>query len=306
MEKGRRIQVRKRYGEPGIERLFTPVNEREQQQYFDQAPSRTEYMVIATARETPDGAFLFVGTGLPMAGCMMAQHTYAPNSVVVMESGVVGPNIRHLPISVADARVSFHCTMTGSMSEVFGSVASRGYCTAGILGGAECDRYGNINSMFVGGDEERPRVRLAGSGGANPIASLADFVIVMMLHERRRFPERCSHLTSPAGARGRPGSGEERWRFGLYRGGSTVVITNLGILRTDMNGTGELLLDAIYPAVDEAEVYENTGWALRRSPDFHVMDPPTCAELKILRCLVDPTQIYLRRRSKTSAACVEP
>jgi len=310
MEKGARLQVRRRYGEPGVESTFTRVDDREYEAYCERAGlspepgSHTlgECLAIAAGRESPDGAFLFAGTGLPLVGCMFAQHTYAPDSVIVMESGIVGPKIRHLPVSVSDPRAAYGCTMLSNMADAFGSLAMRGYCTAGILGGAECDRYGNLNSTAVGGyapalvseSGRGPRVRLAGSGGANPIASFADFVIAMMAHERQRFPERCEYLTSPGGARGAVGSGEHRWRYGLYRGGHTVVLTTLGILRTD-DDSGELLLDAVYPGADERAVYENTGWPLRKSPDFRVMDAPTYEELKILRCVVDPTRIYLGR-----------
>jgi glutaconate CoA-transferase, subunit B len=311
VEKGRRLRVRHRYGEPGIEALFTRVDDTSYEAYCRErglipdpaSATPNECMVIAAARQSPDGAFFFVGTGLPMIGSMLAQHTYAPDAVMIMESGIVGPRVRHLPISVSDPRASYQSTMVGSMSDAFGTIAMRGYCTAGILGAAECDRYGNLNSMGISygqgpGKGRRPRVRLAGSGGANPIASLADFVLVMMLHERRRFPERCEHLTSPTGARGPFGSPEDRWRSGLYRGRRTVVVTDLGILRTDTEGTGELLLDALHAGTDERRIHDNTGWPLRRSPTFHVMDPPTREELKILRFVVDPARVYLGRRGR--------
>lgn len=303
MEKGRRLQVRHRYGEPGIENLFTRVDDAEYEEYcrergLSSEPTPNECMVIAAARHSPDSAFFFVGTGLPMIGSMLAQHTYAPDAVMIMESGIVGPRVRHLPISVSDPRASYQSTLVGSMSDAFGTIAMRGYCTAGILGAAECDRYGNLNSMGISYRNGHPRVRLAGSGGANPIASLADFVLVMILHEKRRFPEKCEHLTSPTGARGPLGSAEDRWRSGLYRGRRTLVVTDLGILRTDTEGSGELLLEALHPGTDERRVFDNTGWPLRKSPTFHVMEPPSREELKILRCVVDPARVYLGRRGR--------
>jgi glutaconate CoA-transferase subunit B len=307
MEKGKRLKVKRRYGEPGIEEEFSAVDDREYEAYCERlglnpepgSCTLGECLAVAAARESPDGAFIFAGTGLPIIGCMLAQHTYAPNAVIVMESGIVGPMIEHLPISVSDPRASYRCTTLSNMADAFGTMAVRGYCTVGILGGAECDQYGNLNSTAIGGygvPVAAPgRTRLAGSGGANPIASFADFVIAMMVHERRRFPARCQYLTSPSGARGRPGSLEHRWNFGLYRGRGVVVISTLGILRSDVGGSGELLLEALYPGVEERQVYENTGWNLRKSPDFHLMSPPTYKELKILRYIVDPTRIYLGR-----------
>lgn len=309
MEQGKKLITRQRYGEPGIEKEFTPVDDREYEAYCERLglspePSsctRGECQAIAAGRESPDGAFIFAGTGLPIVGCMFAQHTYAPNAVMVMESGVVGPRIQHLPISVADPRATYQCSMLSNMADAFGTIAMRGYCTLGILGGGECDRYGNLNSTAIGGyglrktSREKKRLRLAGSGGANPIASFADFVIAMMVHEKRRFPERCDYLTSPCGARGRLNSEQDRWRYGLFRGRSLVVLSTLGILRTDEAGSGELLLDAVYPGVEKQQIYENTGWDLRTSPNFHIMPAPTYEELKILRYVVDPTRIYLGR-----------
>jgi|SRR6266496_1867393 len=309
MEQGKKRTARRRYGEPGIEGEFTRVDDREYEAYCERLglcpePSSWtlgECLAIAAGRESPDGAFIFAGTGLPIVGCMFAQHTYAPNAVIVMESGVVGSRIQHLPISVADPRATYQCTMLSNMADAFGTIAMRGYCTLGILGGAECDRYGNLNSTAIGGYGSREnscetkRVRLAGSGGANPIASFADFVIAMMAHEKRRFPERCEYLTSPCGARGKPNSGQHRWSYGLFRGKSLVVLSTLGILRTDVAGSGELLLDASYPGIEERLIYENTGWDLRTSPNFHIMAAPTYEELKILRYVVDPTRIYLGR-----------
>lgn len=311
--KGEHMKARLRYGEAGVERLFTEVDDEAYLKYceargLDPRPESctpAECMAVAAGREMPDGAFVFAGTGLPLVGCVFARNTYAPNSVIVMESGVVGPEIRHLPVSVADPRAALNCATLVSMAEVFGSVAARGYCSVGLLGGAECDRYGNLNSTTVfdaahnsePDDDARGRaLRLAGSGGANPIASFADSVVVMMSHERRRFPERCSYLTSPCGARGARGTREHRRNWGLYRGGSVTVVTTLGVLKTDEEGSGELTLEAVYPGVDEETVRANTGWPLRMSPAFRAFALPTYEELKVLRYVVDPTGFYLRRR----------
>lgn len=328
--KGERLKAVRRYGEAGVERGFTEVDDAAYERFCEargldpRADSCTpsERMAVAAGREIHDGVFVFAGTGLPLVGCVFARNTYAPNSVVVMESGVVGPEIRHLPVSVADPRAALNCSTLVSMADAFGSVAARGYCSVGVLGGAECDRYGNLNSTLVHYDARdakpddgkpndeksnegkpydtaRRRVtRLAGSGGGNPIATFADSCIVMLAHERRRFPERCSYLTSPCGARGATGTSEHRRRWGLYRGGSVTVVTTLGILRTDAEGSGELILEAVYPGVKVETVLENTGWALRISPDLRVLDPPTYLELKILRYVVDPTGFYLRRAGR--------
>ena len=150
-----------------------------------------------------------MGTGLPLLASMLAQHTHAKNMTVILEAGTVGPKIEHIPISVADPRAAYQASTLSSMVDAFGTIACRGCCTLGVLGAAECDMYGNLNSTTIGDywpagvseDGKGPKVRFTGSGGANSIASLADKTIAMMVHEKRRFPEKVQYLTTPAGKR---------------------------------------------------------------------------------------------------------
>ena len=274
--------------------------------------TRTQYttmelLAVASAREVPEGAFVFAGTGLPLLASMLAQLTVAPNMTLIMEAGIVGPHVEHLPISVSDPRGCLHASMVSNMADTFGTTALRGYCTVGMLGGAECDMYGNLNSTIIGGywpagvspTGHGPQVRFAGSGGANNIASFADKLLVVMVQEGRRFPERVEYITSVAGQRGPHGKGETRWDYGLGRGGELVMISDLCIMRNNPE-TGILELDAVYPGISVEDVVNNTGWKL----DVHkarTLEPPTEAELKALRMIVDPTRIYLGRKTKREA-----
>ena len=267
-----------------------------------------ELLAVASAREVPDGAFVFAGTGLPLLASMLAQYTTAPNMTLIMEAGIVCPRVEHLPISVSDPRGCLHSSMVSNMADTFGTTALRGYCTVGMLGGAECDMYGNLNSTIIGGywpagvseTGKGPEVRFAGSGGANNIASFADKILVVMVQEARRFPERVEYLTSVAGQRGPREKGESRWDYGLERGGELVVISDLCIMRNNPQ-TGILELDAVFPGVSVEDVVNNTGWKLDTSK-ARVLEPPNEDELKALRMLVDPSRIYLGRKSKREAA----
>ena len=266
--------------------------------------THVELLAVATAREINDGDFAFVGTGLPLLAAGLAQYTKAPNMTIILEAGTVGPKIKHLPISVADPRAAYGATTLSTMADAFGTIACRGYCSLGVLGAAECDKYGNLNSTAIGGywptapesGAKGPRTRLTGSGGANSIANLADKVIVMMVHEKRRFPEKVEYLTSPTGARGPKGEG--RFDYGIFRGGEMVVISDLGILRPNPDN-GILELEQYYPGVDPQFIQENTGWDLIIN-DAREMLSPTNKEINILRTLVDPERLYLGRRSKRS------
>jgi glutaconate CoA-transferase, subunit B len=267
-----------------------------------------ELQAVASAREVPDGAFVFAGTGLPLLASMLAQFTVAPNMTLIMEAGIVGPHLEHLPISVSDPRGCLKASMVSNMADTFGTTALRGYCTIGMLGGAECDMYGNLNSTIIGGywpggvsgSGHGPHVRFAGSGGANNIASFADKILAVIVQEERRFPERVEYITSVAGQRGPREQGESRWDYGLGRGGELVVITDLCIMRSNPE-TGLLALDTVFPGISVDDVVNNTGWSLDTSK-ARQMDPPTEDELKSLRMLVDPSRIYLGRKSKREAA----
>jgi len=225
-----------------------------------------------------------------------------------MEAGIVGPQVEHLPISVSDPRGCLKASMVSNMADTFGTTALRGYCTVGMLGGAECDMYGNLNSTIIGGywpagvsgTGHGPQVRFAGSGGANNIASFADKVLVTMVQEARRFPEHVEYITSVAGARGPRDKHESRWDYGLSRGGELVMISDLCIMRSN-HVTGLLELDAVFPGISVEDVVNNTGCKLDAS---HAKEfkAPTEEELKALRMLVDPSRIYLGRKSKREAA----
>src|SRR5712692_9242700 len=267
-----------------------------------------ELLAVASAREVPDGAFVFAGTGLPLLASMLAQFTVAPNMTLIMAACIVGPKVEHLPISVSDPRGCLKGSMVSNMADTFGTTALRGYCTVGMLGGAEFDMYGNLNSTIIGGywpggvsgTGHGPAVRFAGSGGANNIASFADKVLVVMVQEERRFPERVEYVTSVAGWRGAREQHESRWDYGLGRGGELVMISDLCIMRSNPE-TGILELDTVFPGITVDEVVSNTGWTLNTSKAKE-LPPPTEEELKALRMLVDPSRIYLGRKTKREAA----
>jgi len=261
-----------------------------------------ELLACAVARELTDGAFAFVGTGLPLLAATLAKKTTAPSLTIILEAGTFDPEIADLPISVADPRAAFGAATLGTLADAFGTIAARGYCTLGVLGAAECDMYGNLNSTAIGSPfpagvsptGRGPDVRLTGSGGANSIAALADKVVVMMVHEKRRFPLRVSYLTTVAGRRGP--AGESRFDYGLFRGGDLKVITDLCTLKPDPV-TGILVLDEVFPGVTPEEVRENTGWDLDIS-HAQPFRPPSEEELRVLRLEVDPHRFYLGRTRK--------
>ncbi len=250
--------------------------------------STFEIMAVAAAREIRDGEVVFAGTGLPMLGAMLAQRTHAPGCVVVFEAGGVDPRMLHLPMSVGDSRTLTGAAMAAGLMEAFTYLLQGGRIDVGFLGGAQIDRYGNINSTAVG-DYRRPAVRFSGSGGSADVAALARRTVIVARHERRRFPERVDYRTSPGWLEG----GSSRERAGIRGGGPSAVVTTLGIIRFRPDSR-EPYLASYHPGVSLARIQAETGFPLDVSEAVET-PPPTAEELRILRHVVDPEGVFLKR-----------
>src|SRR5256714_13338672 len=94
------------------------------------------------------------------------------------------------------------------------ALLAQGLVDLGFIGGAEVDRFGNLNTSYVG-DSRKPSVKLPGSGGGADIAILSRRWVTLMSHERRRLVDRVSFITSPGYGDGTPGW---RKRNGLLGG----------------------------------------------------------------------------------------
>lgn len=247
-----------------------------------------ELMAVASAREIKDGEVVFAGTGLPMLGAMLAQRTHAPNCVIVFQAGAVDCKLAHLPMSVGDPRTMRRASTATGLFDVFSTILQNGYIDVGFLSGAQIDAYGNINATCIG-DYHHPKIRFPGSGGSGDIACLSKRTIIIAVHEKRRFPERCDYVTSPGWIDGPRG----RERAGLKWGGPVAVLTNLGVLRFDER-TKRAYLASYHPGVTPEKVKENTGFDLDISRAVQT-EPPTVEEIKILRERVDPEGIFILR-----------
>src|SRR5918911_3962452 len=159
-------------------------------------PSPTELMAAVAARELVDDETVFVGIGLPNLACNLARATHAPNLVLIYESGAVGAVPERLPVSIGDPALVTDSLMVCGMADVFQCLLQSGRIEVGFLGGAQVDRYGNINTTVVG-PYEHPAVRLPGSGGAAEIAIHARRTVVVARLDRRAFPEQVDFITSP-------------------------------------------------------------------------------------------------------------
>jgi glutaconate CoA-transferase subunit B len=246
-------------------------------------------MTVVAARELRDGEVVFVGIGLPNLACNLARATHAPNLVLIYESGAVGAVPERLPVSIGDPALVTGSLMVCSMADVFQCFLQNGRIQVGLLGGAQIDRYGNINTTVVG-DYAHPTVRLPGSGGAAEIAVHARRTVVITRLDRRVFPEQVDFITSP----GLRAKGRTRRELGMPGSGPTKVITDKAVLEGDLE-RGELVLAALYPGIEAADVAGRVGWTLRSLSRLAEVEPPTDRELHLLREVLDPKRLYLKQ-----------
>ena len=246
-----------------------------------------ELMTVNAARLLRDGDTVFVGVGLPNLACNLARRTHAPGLVMIYEAGVIGARPARLPLSIGDPTLVSGANAVCSMYDIFSLYLQRGNVDVGFLGGAQIDRFGNINATVIG-DYEHPKTRLPGSGGSMEIAAWANRCYIITPHQKRRFPEKVDFRTSAGFLGGRA----ERAASGVRGGGPQAVVTNLGILEPDE--TGELVLTALHPGISIDQARENTGWALRSHCTIRITEPPTAEELRILHEELDPQGIHLK------------
>jgi glutaconate CoA-transferase subunit B len=250
--------------------------------------SAAELMIINAAHLLQDGDVVFVGVGQPNLACNLAKRTHAPNLVMIYEAGVIGAEPARLPLSIGDPTLVSGALSVVSMYDIFTLYLQRGNVDVGFLGGAQIDRYGNINATIVGADYSHPKVRLPGSGGSQEIAAWANRCYVLTPHQIRRFPERVDFLTSAGYLDGR----QSRDSLKLRGKGPVAVVTDIGILEPD--SSGELILTATHPGKTAEDAIKNTGWKLKVSENLSETEEVKTGELKILREDLDPAGIYTR------------
>ncbi len=246
-----------------------------------------EVMVVAAAREIRDGDVVFVGMRLPLVAFRLAKLTHAPRAFGIFENGLVrGTPSPEFLYTMSDTPNVVGAHMCTRLSLAMALLA-RGRVDVGFIGGAEVDRFGNVNSSYIG-PRDRPRVKLPGSGGGCDIASLARRLLIIMSHERHRLRPAVDYITSPGYLTG----GDHRKAAGLTGGGPAALITTLGVFDFD-HETREAVLRSYHPGTSIERIREHTGWPLRVSPAVDETPPPTAEELQLIRSL-DPEGFWTR------------
>jgi glutaconate CoA-transferase, subunit B len=241
--------------------------------------SATEMMTIAAARALTNDDVCFVGIGAPSVACNLARLTHAPDITLIYESGTLGTRPDVLPLSIGDPELCHTALSTVSVPEMFAYWLQGGRISVGFLGGAQIDRFANINSTVIG-EYAHPKVRLPGAGGAPEIASACGQIFVIMRQGRRSFVPKVDFVTSFGHGEG----GDHRQRLGVRTAGPTLIATDLCLMRPDPE-TKELTVVSVHPGATREQISEATGWPVRFAPQVEQTPSPTPVELHTLRDL---------------------
>jgi glutaconate CoA-transferase subunit B len=237
----------------------------------------TEMMTVAASRALKSDDVCFVGIGMPSAACNLARLTHAPGITLIYESGTIATKPAILPLSIGDGELCDTALTTVSVPEMFRYWLQGGRMTVGFLGGAQIDRYANLNTTVVG-PYDKPKVRLPGGGGAPEIAIACGEIFIIMSHGKRGFVEKLDFVTSLGHGEG----GDHRARLGVKTKGPTRLITDLCVFEPDPL-TKEMTVVSIHPGVTRDEIDRNTGWKVKYAAGAATTPVPSAEELAVLR-----------------------
>src|SRR6201991_1466544 len=236
-----------------------------------------EMMTIAAARALRNDDVCFVGIGMPSAAANVARLTHAPGITLIYESGTIATKPDVLPLSIGDGDLCDTALTTVSVPEMFRYWLQGGRVTVGFLGGAQIDRFANLNTTVVG-SYDKPKARLPGGCGAPEIASACGEIFIIMAQSKRSFANKLDFITSMGHGEG----GDHRARLGLKTKGPTKLVTDLCIFEPDPQSK-EMTVTSIHPGVTRDQINENTGWAVRDAASIAENKAPTADQLVVLR-----------------------
>jgi len=247
--------------------------------------SANEMMIVSASRALRNARSVLVGVGLPNIACNLARRTGAPDLILIYESGVLGAQPARLPLSIGDPTIVSGAVWAGPMADLFLYILQGGWVDAALLGTAQIDRFGNLNSTVIG-DYQQPKVRLPGSGGACEIAINAHRTLVITRLSARTFVSELDFCTTPGlGAHNDRRAGASQWSD------PRLVITDKALFRFG-GGMQEMELTSLHPGVELDEVRSAVGWPLQLAEKIETTPAPSDEELRIIREQLDPEGLY--------------
>ena len=245
-------------------------------------------MVLSAARLIRNRDIVFCGTGISMLAAVAAKHIYAPGCTIFFETGAIDSQLDKLPLAVSDSRVMYRASAFCTLTESFAFMQNKKTAgrIVGIIGAAEIDAYGNLNSTMIG-EYGNVAARFPGSGGACDVASFVNTNIIFMTLEKRKFVKKLSYRTSPGWLEG----GDSRNRSGIRGNGPSHVITDMGIMKFDPK-TRHMVLAEVYPGIDPSHIRDRVSFDLDISRATQTA-PPAPKDLAVLRERTDPEKLIL-------------
>src|ERR1700752_3854813 len=213
-----------------------------------------EMMTVAAARALRNEDVCFVGIGMPSAASNLARLTHAPDITLIYESGTIQTRPDVLPLSIGDSELCETALTTVSVPEMFRYWLQGGRITVGFLGGAQIDKFANLNTTVVG-PYDKPKVRLPGGGGAPEIATSCGEIFIIMAQGKRSFVDKLDFVTSI----GHVSGGDSREKLGVKTKGPTKLITDLALFEPDA-ASKEMTVVSIHPRVTRDQIDANTRW----------------------------------------------
>ena len=256
--------------------------------FTNQKITRIEMMQVAASRRLNSKDICLVGIGEPSVACNLARFTHAPGIKLIYESGTVDTKPDILPLSIGDGVLCDQALTTVSLPEIFQYWLQAGRISVGFLGGAQIDRFANLNTSIIG-DYHKPKVRLPGAGGAPEIAIGCERIFIIMKMAPEKFVQKLDFRTTF----GHGDGGDHRSRLGIKTKGPVAVITDLCVLEPEAE-TNELVVVSLHPGVELDDVRESCGWDVRFSCDLLETPAPTDHELEVLRDLIGRTKSAYR------------
>ncbi len=236
----------------------------------------SELIISRAAKEIEDDQMVVIGQGIAMGAGVLAKNTHAPNSVILTEAGMLGFEPFKVPLHIADPSCTRGFTYSCDMIDIFSTILNRGYVDVSFLGVGQIDRYGNMNSSYIG-DPDNFDFRMTGAGGAPEFVGYSHKTILTMLGGE--FVEKLDYITSPGYLNG----GNSRYEAGMPPGsGPRILISTQGTFKFDEK-TKEIYLAGLHPGVSLDEVKSTVPWDLKVAEKLEQTPPPTTGELDILR-----------------------
>jgi len=236
----------------------------------------SELILSRAAKEIHDGEMVVIGQGIAMGAGVLAKRTHAPNLVILTEAGLLGIDPFKVPNHIADPSCTRGFTYSCDMTDIFTTVLNRGYVDVSFLGVGQIDKFGNMNSSYIG-DPDNYEFRMTGAGGAPEFVGYSGRTILTMLGGE--FVETLDYFTSPGYLEG----GNSRYEAGMPEdSGPEILISNKGVFKFDQV-TKEIYLSEIHPKVNLADIKSAVPWDLKISDSLIETAPPSETEIEIVR-----------------------